>query len=238
MTIEDNPMHIRYFVITIAAIIIAAASCAIAQSLNELPMYGGIKKTSEQKDADQDYINTMVKACGSRERGAQEAAKRGWQAVYSGDLSTAMKRFNQAWLLDDKNAGAYWGFGVVLSMRGQEEQGMSMLKKAYDLAPDNARLIADLAHGYSLQGRDYLIRENKQDDALLRKADELFTKASKLEPTYGLLYANWAVAKYYHRDYKGAWKKVQRVRELGAERSLDPVIMRSLSKKMADPYKK
>jgi hypothetical protein len=113
-----------------------------------------------------------------------------------------------------------------------------MLEKAYELAPDNARLITDLAHGYSLQGRGYLLIKNESHDALLRKAEELFTKASKLEPGYGLLYTNWAVARYYHRDYKGAWEKVQRARELGAEQSLDPTFLRDLRNKLADPYMK
>jgi len=86
---------------------LAVASSSVMadeRPLNERPMYGGIEKSAELKEADRKYING-VKAMGfTLEQGAVEAAKRGWTAMHQGDLKTAMKRFNQAWLLDKTTA--------------------------------------------------------------------------------------------------------------------------------------
>ena len=219
-------------------IVILTITCVIATPMNELPMYGGMKKTEQQKAADEHFIQEVVAKSGSREKGSRVASKAGWEAYYEGDLNMSMKRFNQAWLLDDKNAEAYWGFGLVLMKKQQYQQGLEMLEKAYTLAPNNARLIADLAYQYSEESRGYLLIKNKQDEERLRKADELFKRASQLDPDYAMIYGQWAISKYYHRDYKDAWEKVQKARELGGSGTLSSSFLKDLGKKMPDPYGK
>lgn len=227
-------MKFHAFLIS-ALLTLLVVPCASAEPLNDMPMYGGYTKSPEMKAADEKFINSIVQAYGSREKGAQEAVKRGWKAEQAGDFSTAMKRFNQAWLLDDKNAEVYWGFGVVLLKRNEEKQGAALLEKASSLIPDNARLMADLAHAYSLLGRDYLNKENKTSDVFLHKSEDLFSKAERIDPSYGLLYAYWASARYYHRDFRGAWEKIHRARETGAGAELTPAFLEALDKRMHDP---
>jgi tetratricopeptide (TPR) repeat protein len=205
---------------------------------NELPMYGGFEKNQKQKEADELFIRDIVSKAGSREKGSEEVAKTGWTYFYKDDLSTAMKRFNQAWLLDQKNPASYWGFGVVLANKNKYQQARVMLEKAYELAPDNARLITDMAHHYSLMGRGYMIDRNSIYEGMLKKADALFLKASQLEPDYVLIYINWAVNNYYHSDYKEAWDNIAQVRKHGGEQSLNPDFLKALQDAMPDPYKK
>ena len=54
---------------------------------NEIPMYGGEDQS------------TIIPISSSSER----AAELGWKYCYEGDYSTAMKRFNQAWMFDNDN---------------------------------------------------------------------------------------------------------------------------------------
>ena len=44
---------------------------------------------------------------------SQTASDRGWSYAYAGRLDDAMRRFNQAWLLDPRNARALWGMAIV-----------------------------------------------------------------------------------------------------------------------------
>ena len=104
--------------------------------LNELPMFGGREKTAAQKRADSRYIAMATRGGRSREEAAEAAAKVGWSLYYRGDEATAMKRFNQAWLLDPDNQLALWGFAVISSGRGDLEEGVRLFRMALEGGPE------------------------------------------------------------------------------------------------------
>ncbi|MBU2512161.1 hypothetical protein KJ966_12545 [bacterium] len=78
-----------------------------AHPINELPMYGGVEKTPEQKKLDDEFIKTVTQQNGTREKASENVANLGWKYLRKGDQKTAMKRFNQAWLLNSKNPHAF-----------------------------------------------------------------------------------------------------------------------------------
>lgn len=101
---------------------------------NTHPMYGGPDhvKTPHQLEADEKFIQTVTQGGQSRERASQAVAVGGWQFFNKGDLSTAMKRFNQAWLLDPNNPETYKGFAAILKKQGRMDEAQQierMIKK-------------------------------------------------------------------------------------------------------------
>ncbi len=88
---------------------------------NTLPMYGGKDAiaTPIQHKANADFINTFITQGVSREEAASGIAKGAWNHFNQGDLETAMKRFNQVWLLDPKNSESYKGFIAILEKQGK-----------------------------------------------------------------------------------------------------------------------
>jgi len=98
-----------------------------------MPMYGGVEKTPEQKKSDEEFVNAVVNAAGSREGAAADAIVRGKDFLQKGDLEMAMRRFNQAWLLDSNNPDVYIGFGDVLTKQGNEKEAAEMYSKAENL---------------------------------------------------------------------------------------------------------
>ena len=112
-------------------------------AINELPMYGLREKTEAQKRADEDYIATMTRDGRTREDAAQVAAKNAWNIFYAGDKRNAIRRFNQAWLLDPDNQLALWGFAVTCVDRGQLEQADDYYRMAIDSGPFNPALERD-----------------------------------------------------------------------------------------------
>ena len=84
---------------------------------NEQPFYGFAPKTPFLATVDEKFIADVVQNFGSRQRAFDEALKRGWSAFLSGDLVTASRRFNQAYLLAPERSGVYHGFAALVHTR-------------------------------------------------------------------------------------------------------------------------
>lgn len=120
-------------------------SCAIeprgnGRQANEMPMYRGIDKTSEMIEADNLFIKNVTKEI-DRDSASRHYSSIGFKLLNGNDYSTAIKRFNQAWLLDSTNYEVYWGFaGYTRYTKGPESEANTYLKKAYNLNSGNCRL--------------------------------------------------------------------------------------------------
>jgi hypothetical protein len=111
--------------------------------INELPMYGLREKTAAQQRADKEYIRIMTKGGRSRKEAAEVAAKNAWNVFYSGDKAAAIRRFNQAWLLDPDNQLALWGFAVTSIDRGDWDAALRYYRMASESGPANPSLERD-----------------------------------------------------------------------------------------------
>jgi tetratricopeptide (TPR) repeat protein len=86
---------------------------------NEQPMYGGHPKTPAMIAADERFIGESAKY-GDRAHASDMSVALGWRYFREGDIATAMKRFNQAWLLDPDNGDAFHGFAVLVMERDHD----------------------------------------------------------------------------------------------------------------------
>lgn len=178
-----------------AAIVLAfGASCLWANPLpiDQLPMYGGLQKTASMARADAAFVDGVLAQGLSRQQAAQTAVARGWAFWRAGDKASAMRRFNQAWLLDPKNGGAYHGFAVLVSDRDGspiEVERLFLLAVSQPIAEATA---------WVDYGR-FLWRQERLDESLvgLRKAIELEPKARDARSNLAFVY-------YLKRDAEGA----------------------------------
>src|SRR5207249_4516990 len=113
-----------------------------------LPMYGNVEKPEALQRAHERFIRETTAAFGSRERAIDAFAVKGWQLYEQDDLAEAMRRFNEAWLLNPHSPQPYWGFGSVLHDQGKVHEAFAMLSHAWDLDPSDRRLMADLARAF------------------------------------------------------------------------------------------
>lgn len=81
-------------------------------------MFGGnnIAKTIDLIEADKKLIDNVIKQFGNEDSASKIYNLYAWEEFYKGNIKTAMRRFNQAWLLDSNNASAYFGFSAVLEV--------------------------------------------------------------------------------------------------------------------------
>ena len=187
--------------------------------MNELPMYGGQHEPQVEP---------------SKEN-SKSAAELGWKYLYHEDLSTAMKRFNQAWMFDRKNPEAFWGFGIIMGRRASSgdteknlEESIKLLTTAHQYGPNNGKITGDLAFSYALLG-NYFSTHGKDGKDKYKKAEELFTEAYKREPTYPPILANWAFLKFYTGDYQAAQKLITQAQGHGY--TPDPEFLKELNEK-------
>lgn len=140
--------------------------------INERPMFGGINKTDEMKKSDEAFLLSIEKAGYTRENGAKEVVKAGFQYSKKGDLTSAIKRFNQAWLLDPENGDVYSGFAIITAKRNGSP---TEIEKYFSMATSKPKVTEDAYVDY---GR-FLWSQNRLDESLikLQKALEISSKA-------------------------------------------------------------
>ena len=149
---------------------------AEVRPINEVPMYGGKNISSKSQKTNQKFIDWAVEEFGNLESASKDAADRGWRSFYDNDLNTAIKRFNQAWLLNPDNPQSYWGFGLVMGRRAAQDEPEQHLKEsihflqmATEKAPENGRIIGDLAFSNTILGHYY-----KSEKTNIKLATEYF----------------------------------------------------------------
>lgn len=149
-------------------ILLVAVFCtvSIVVQAKEIPMWEGVKKTSEQLAADKKFLSVAQKSTkGKMNLIVQDALQKGWRFIGKNNPDMAIKRFNQAWLLHPDNPGVHWGFAIATDLQNSSlaivEHHFSTVENYFGKAknklkmPDhairNAALHSD--HGRVLEGR-------------------------------------------------------------------------------------
>jgi Tfp pilus assembly protein PilF len=177
----------------IAILIVLAIAPALAEPINEVPMYGGRPKSAEMIAADNAFLETIRQRGLSRADGAKEAVRLGWSYLWQKkDPATAMKRFNQAWLLDPENGNIYHGFAVLTSVRGGQPAEVERLFQLAIAKPD-VDVLAFVDYGRFL----WTQRQLDQSLAQLNKALKISSSARNAR-------ANISFVHYLKSDFAAA----------------------------------
>lgn len=205
--------------ISLILVFLFCFSARAERPMNELPMYGGQHNPAVER-------NTKF---------SHGATQRGWKAYYQGDYDTAIKRFNQGWMFDRDNSEVFWGFGLITGQRAFQEEpeqnfedSIKYLQIAKDKAPQNGKIIGDLAYSHTLLGQ-YLQSEKgnkKEAQKHFRTAGSLFVEATTKEPLYPPTSANWSIFYFYTKKFTEAKSKADKAMELGYR--FDPSYIKEL----------
>jgi len=207
---------------------------ALAQPMDQLPMYGGADRSGDPqlKAADERLLADTTNHYGSREKASAAFVHNGFVYYNRDDLVAAMRRFNQAWLLDPNNPEVYWGFGAVLHDKGKNCEAMTQFQKAMSFGryiegmnPDAARIVTLCA----VDDKTPEVERTK----LLAQADTLYAEALAKDPNKGYVYSSMATAHYWKGQYPEAWAAVRLARSNGA--ALPEKFLALLRAKMPEP---
>lgn len=193
-----------------------------------LPLFGERSKSPSQIEEEIRFLNDCDQNFTSRQEASQFFAARGWEYIAENQLDTAAYRFNLANLLDDKNADAFWGLGVVCYQRSQLGAAIKMLHRGVSLSDTNAVMLTDLA---TVELEQY---QAKQDTASMVDAREHLAKALFLRPDHATAYMKLSLANYLQANYTDAWLYLHKA-YTNSISSVDLDYVRELLAKQPDP---
>lgn len=212
-----------------------ATATANAQPVDLFPMYAGYDRASvaELRAADEKLIVETTRHFGSREKASAAFIGNGFAYYGRNDLANAMRRFNQAWLLDPNNPEVYFGFAVVLHDRGKFCDASAQFEKAASfgryipgMAPDAARaLVLCAVEDKSLSGDAKAL--------MFSRADRLYEEALSTEPYKGYVHASRAASHYWRGNYAASWDAVKLAKSLGGK--IPEKFLQMLSAKLPEP---
>jgi tetratricopeptide (TPR) repeat protein len=213
---------------------------AVAQSdpSEKLPMYGqpGIARPESLKKIDEDVVRDATFRFGNRQAASRALAEQGWASVRKGMLDIAMRRFNEAWLLNPKNYQAFWGFAAVLSEQGKLAEAIEQLETARELNDDpkqRVALLSDLGAVHSSYGARLPVDKQLDRAQHFVIANNRFAESLEMDPNYARSWREWAFSLYEQERYSEAWVKAKRAMELNGE-PFPPGFLDTIKKKVPE----
>lgn len=205
-------------------------SVAFAQNINLQPKYGLQPKNEAQKAADAKLLASIdAHYKGNRKKAAEDVSARGWQLLRQGAISDAMKRFNQAWLLDSSNGNALWGMAAIQAGLGKLNESLQLFAEAERIIGGDIDYAADHAKAIGIAG------VQTRNQSLVNDAFARFARVHAKAPQHTLNLQNWAITLFYVGNFAEAWKKVKLAEATPRHAELDPKFLADLQRKMPRP---
>ncbi|HWI80721.1 tetratricopeptide repeat protein [Ramlibacter sp.] len=151
---------------------------------------------------------------------AKGAVELGWSYFNKGDTETALKRFNQALILDPNFAPAYFGIAYVYSVQNKLDLAIQNYRKSIEKDPT-------FSHSYSNLGLALLYSGNPKE------ALQHLKKALDIDPKNGDAHVNIALYYFDAGDYSSSWKHIHSAQAYKA--NVKPNFLRDLKAKLPEP---
>jgi tetratricopeptide (TPR) repeat protein len=207
-----------------------ASPSALAEAVNLQPKYGSLPKSEAQKAADAKFIASIDEYYkGDRKKGAQNISNSGWQLLRQGNSSDAMKRFNQAWLLDETSGNALWGMAAIQANSGKTDESLKLMAEAEKFVGSDIDFAVDYAKAIGIAGAQ------TKNETQLKDAFARFARLYEKSPQHTLNLQNWAITLFYVGNYAEAWKKVKLAETTPRRADLDPKFLAALQSKLPRP---
>jgi tetratricopeptide (TPR) repeat protein len=211
--------------------LVCALLCVVSlwsqAQINLQPKYGGQTKNAAQLAADADFLASMDKMFDNdRAKAAEEVAARGWTLYRRGQQDDAMRRFNQAWLLNPENGSALWGMAAMEMSKERIASGRALFEEAARTMSQDIDFQADYARNKA---------ELSESESDLEAVWLEFARIHAKAPNHTLNLQNWAISYFAVERYREAWEKILLAEKTPRARELDPRFIKALSDKMPRP---
>ena len=196
-------------------------------------MYGG-----EEPGVEPTFVADAVRAFGNKRAASSAYVADGDKAFRAADFPEAMRKYNQAWLIDKDDPGVYQGFAGLLYVRSEYCESAKMLDAATARGPLPSRMLTTAALVYAGCG----ITLSKLTEADSGTAQRYYARAEDIlkqaeadpgVPRKALVEA-WARYYYSRGDYTNAWAKVAEYQKSFGT-VMDPAFVANLRDKQPQP---
>lgn len=210
---------------------------------NKIPMYGFSsydqylrERTSTSAKIDDDFVKGLLDHDKGDKRGlSNQACDRGFQYFNSDDASTAMKRFNQGWILDHENPCVFAGYGYVYGKTGEYDKATTYYEKAIQLSASDKSYSWIYTDYSEIMIQCYHFSKERVD--CLNKAETSLNIAAKLSDN-PKVHRSMAFLYYEKGDYQKAWDEVHKAINGGMSKdAFNTGFGQALREKMPDPLR-
>jgi hypothetical protein len=163
--------------------------------IDQVPMYGGMDRAANPtlKAGDEKLIADTTKHYGTRRKASMAFVNTAFNYYQQDNLDYAMRRFNQAWLIDPDNPEVYWGFSTVLHDKGEYCDGLRLLEIGVSKGPMQKGYMPDQAVLYAACALHSKSLSADQKAAHFAKSEDTFKAAEQeREVPKPYLYFQWA----------------------------------------------
>jgi tetratricopeptide (TPR) repeat protein len=203
--------------------------------IDEVPMYGGMDRSviPEVKAADEKFISDVSAQFGSREKASLIWVNQGFKFYQENKLGMAMRRFNQAWLLNPKNPEVYAGIASILNDQGKSCAAAEQMETALSLNPPKYQgIYSDAGYINAMCAVNEKPQDSEDRQRFLDRSEQIFINAEAVELNKGYLYGLWARA--YFRQGKTLESKQMIARQIEAGGKPDANLVANIEYKLKD----
>lgn len=171
------------------------------------PEYGNVEKTAEQLQYDANFLEEMLEEIKDTIAACEKMVELGFQKLYeNGDPVTAMRRFNQAFLLNPGNADVYYGYGTVYFNLGSMKAAREQYDKGLKLDPIHTLMLTD--YGTTYLGDYYELYDVDKDlaEEQLENALKYFHKSNLIDDQNPDTLFKLSIVNLYNDDCRNAKK--------------------------------
>lgn len=140
-----------------------------------------------------------------------------------------MRRFNQAWLLNNSNGTILWGMAAIQASSGKFDDSLKLFAEAEKFVGSDINFSVDYAKALGVAG------VKLGDDVLLKDAFDRFERIYQKAPQNTKNLQNWAITLFSKGRYSEAWAKVKLAEATPNKDDLDPRFLAALQSRMPQP---
>lgn len=183
------------------------------------PEYGNIQKTEEQQESDKNFVDQLLSEYkGDRQQASNKMVQLGFQYLYQKrDLVTAMRRFNQAYLLDPENADLYYGFGTVYFNLGAMEEARQQYDKGLEINPEHFQILTDYGTTYLGEYYNESFTAPSEAKAKLDLSLNKLLESYEINPTYSSTTYKLSILYLLKEDCENSRKFLDLTKEIDRE---------------------
>ena len=146
------------------------------------PRYGEHRKTAAQQQSDSAFRAATLIVDSVPRSASQRVIDHGFHLLGQGDLTHAMYRFNQGWLVDSTNAEAYWGYGAFFMELDRPAVAMQWMRQGLALDSANTHLLTGMATAALAEEHAMRPLDASRADDLMNAALALLQRSYAIDP--------------------------------------------------------
>jgi len=147
-----------------------------------MPHYGNRPKNQKMLASDSTFVALTLASIPDPHTAADHLVDLGFGLLREGNMTHAMYRFNQAYLLEPKNTNIYRGYGAFFMAMDRTDEAGRVYADGLAIDSTESRLMIDLSTAFLAAEYNARDREPEKADQLLAGSIKLLRRALQYEP--------------------------------------------------------